>query len=73
MLPNFEVITKHGTLLLKNKSEAYDINSAITFINKNTREEDYIFVIPGFAPPFYAMTNRKILILLDLCTERLDL
>lgn len=57
--PNFEVSTQFGTLLLKDESEAYVINAVIAFINQNTKEGDYIFVTPAFAPPFYALTNRK--------------
>jgi len=57
--PHYEVSTKYGTLLFQNESEAININDVIRFINKNTDEGDYIFVTPWFAPPFYALTNRK--------------
>jgi hypothetical protein len=57
--PNFRVSTQYGTLLLNNESEAYDINAVIAFINQNTKEGDYIFVTSWFAPPFYALTNRR--------------
>jgi hypothetical protein len=57
--PDFEVSTQHGTLVLKNESEAGDINAVTSFINENTKEGDYIFVTPWFAPPFYALTNRR--------------
>lgn len=56
---HYEVSTEYGTLLLSNESEAKDINAVISFINENTKEGDYIFVTPWFAPPFYALTNRK--------------
>ncbi len=59
MRPHYEVSTEYGTLLFQNESEARDVNAVISFINKNTREGDYIFVTPWFAPPFYALTNRK--------------
>lgn len=57
--PHYEVSTKYGTLLLSYESEAKDVNAVIGFINKNTEQGDYIFVTPWFAPPFYALTNRK--------------
>lgn len=57
--PHYEVSTKYGTLLFEDGSEAEDVNKVINFINKNTEEGDYIFVTPWFAPPFYALTNRK--------------
>ncbi|MCD6572827.1 MAG: hypothetical protein J7K95_01865 [Thermoplasmata archaeon] len=57
--PHYEVSTKYGTLLFQNESEAIDVNNVISFINKNTDEGDYIFVTPWFAPPFYALTNRR--------------
>jgi hypothetical protein len=55
----YEVSTKYGTLLLSNELEAKDVNGVIGFINENTEEGDYIFVTPWYAPPFYALTNRK--------------
>lgn len=55
----FEVVASHGKLLVANKSIAKDINNTINFINKNTKEGDYIFVTPWSAPPFYALTNTK--------------
>lgn len=57
--PHYEVSTEYGTLLLNNESEAKDVNAVINFINENTKEGDYIFVTPWFAPPFYALTNRR--------------
>lgn len=57
--PHYEVSTKYGTLLFRNESEAKDVNATIDFINRNTKEKDYIFVTPWYAPPFYALTNRK--------------
>ena len=56
---HYEVSTEYGTLLFQNESEAIDVNDVISFINKNTDEGDYIFVTPWFAPPFYALTDRK--------------
>lgn len=58
-LPYYEVSTKHGTLLFSDKTEAENVDAVIDFINKNTKEGDYIFVTPWYAPPFYALTNRK--------------
>jgi hypothetical protein len=57
--PHYKVSTKYGTLLFSNESEAKDANAVVDFIEKNTKEEDYIFVTPWYAPPFYALTNRK--------------
>jgi hypothetical protein len=57
--PHYEVSTEYGTLFFRNESEAIDVNDVISFINKNTDEGDYIFVTPWYAPPFYALTNRK--------------
>lgn len=59
MKPHYEVSTEYGTLLFESESEAIAVNNVISFINKNTDEGDYIFVTPWFAPPFYALTNRK--------------
>jgi hypothetical protein len=57
--PRYEVSTEYGTLLLKNESEAKNVNAVINFINENTKEGDYIFFTYWCAPPFYALTNRR--------------
>lgn len=57
LIPHHEVSTDYGRLLFLNESAAKDVNSVIEFINKTTQEEDYIFVTPWYAPPFYALTN----------------
>ncbi len=57
--PHFKVSTKYGTLFFADELEAKYVNTVIEFINKNTNEKDYIFVTPWYAPPFYALTNRK--------------
>ncbi len=57
--PHYEVNTEYGALVFYNESEAKDVNAVIDFINKNTKEGDYVFVTPWNAPPFYALTNRK--------------
>ena len=56
---HYPVSTNYGTLLLENKSEADDINSVIAAIRKYTEEGDYIFVVPEYAPPLYALTKRR--------------
>jgi len=58
-IPHYEVSTEYGTLLFKNESEAINVNDVIKFINRNTEKGGYIFVTPWYAPPFYALTNRK--------------
>lgn len=52
------VSTKYGSFWT-DKKRATQINSVINKINQYSREGDYIFVTPWFAPPFYALTNRR--------------
>lgn len=56
---SFEVSAPGGTLLFFNELEAKEVNEVIHFVNKNTDEGDYIFVVGWEAPPFYALTNRR--------------
>lgn len=53
------VEAKYGTLLFKDHSDAENVNAVIKYIDENTNEGDYIFVTPWFAPPLYALTNRR--------------
>lgn len=48
--PHFDVSTQYGSLHLWNETEARDINGLIAYIDKNTREGDYIFVTPWDSP-----------------------
>lgn len=57
--PHYEVNARYGTLVREDKLEAESINSVISFIEKNTKEGDYIYVTMWNAPPFYALTNRR--------------
>ncbi len=55
----FEVKSGTGQLFFNNSEDACNANKVIWYIIQNTGPGDYIFVTPWFAPPFYALTNRK--------------
>jgi len=57
--PHYEVNARNGTLLLEDKLEAESINSVISFIEKNTKEGDYIYAPEGNGPLLHALTNRR--------------
>ena len=55
----YTVVTEHGTLYYKERSEAAAMDSVVRFIEKNSDAGDYIFVTPWHTPPLYVLTNRK--------------
>ncbi|MEK6846901.1 MAG: hypothetical protein AABY16_01910 [Nanoarchaeota archaeon] len=55
----YPVKSNYGLLYFDIKNESENVQSVISYIANKTSEEDYIFVTPTFAPPFYALTNRK--------------
>lgn len=57
--PHYAVRAPRGVLLLADASEAGHLQATIDFITSQTQEDDYIFVTPWFAPPLYALTNRR--------------
>lgn len=73
--PSSEVYTPYGSLHYlgaqqqtdkaimylydEKKENSSDVQSIIQFIQNHTDNDDYIFVTPWDAPPFYALTNRK--------------
>jgi hypothetical protein len=59
MKPHDKIKSEHGTLVSGDEEEVRDVNEVISFIGKNTKKDDYIFVTPWYAPPLYALTDRK--------------
>ena len=55
----YEVRSGSGRLYFNTAEDADNANKVISYIKANTGSNDYIFVTYWYAPPLYALTNRK--------------
>lgn len=53
------VKTPNGIIHYSSSKEAIDVQSVVRFIEDNSSKDEYIFVSPWFAPPLYALMNRR--------------
>lgn len=51
--------TNWGSLNITNKQEYNDIKYVIDYILNKTNKLDYVYIIPGIAPPFYLLTQTQ--------------
>lgn len=57
--PRYAVTTTHGRLVYPTPEAAAEAQALITFILANSSAGEYIFVTSWFAPPLYALTDRR--------------
>ncbi|MBM2816408.1 MAG: hypothetical protein HW421_3170 [Ignavibacteria bacterium] len=55
----YTIPTERGTIRHKEKIYIDGIDSALKIIYRQTKPDDYIFVTPWDAPPFYVLTGRR--------------
>ncbi len=51
--------TQRGTVAFRYAIRADNFTQTVAFIEKTTSADDYIFATPWFAPPFYALCDRR--------------
>lgn len=59
LFQRYRVTTANGSIRYGSSGQAHDVSSVFRFIENHTREGDFIFATPWFAPPFYALSGRR--------------